>query len=153
MARPTIVLCPGAWHGPEAFSLIRPKLTDAGHKVIEVDWPSVSRPAEIESFDDDIAYLSAILAAETDAGNEVVIVSHSWSGLPVVSTAGPFGASERAKQGKKGGVVKLLFIAAIVVPGGQERVRRAWSGNTAPLGHSGERPHLRQTTLSDADCN
>lgn len=132
MAKPTIVLCPGAWHGPEAFSLITPKLQDAGYKIVLVDWPSVSNAANVKSFDDDVSRLSSVLLEEVDGGNEVVIVAHSWAGSPVSSTAGPFSKVERAKEGKEGGVVKLVFIAAFLAPQGVS-LFDACGGQVPPL--------------------
>ncbi|MBE7180362.1 MAG: alpha/beta hydrolase [Terriglobus roseus] len=117
MALPTIILTPGAWHSPDVFTKIIPKLEAAGHKVITVDWPSCAQAPQL-NIDADIALIRSVVAAEADAGRDMVIVAHSWAGAPVVSAVGDFAAAKRRAQGEAGGVVALAFMCAFVVPKG-----------------------------------
>ena len=74
----------------------------------------VSRPVT----GDDIATIREAVSKEADAGNDVIIACHSGSGSQVNSALSGFSKIEREKQGKKGGVVKLVFLCAFVVPEG-----------------------------------
>jgi len=117
MAKPVFIFTPGAWHTSECFGKIVPKLEEKGYKVSAIDWPSIVR-APVFSTDDDIATIRAAVSKEADGGNDVIIACHSWSAAPVNSALSGLSKIEREKQGKKGGVVKLAFLCAFVVPEG-----------------------------------
>ena len=80
--------------------------------------PSVGRDPPVQSLDDDIAAVREAILKEFEVGKHVMVVSHSWSGLPVSSALVGMGKKERETNGEKGGVVKIAYIAAFVVPKG-----------------------------------
>lgn len=114
MSRPVFILCPGAWHPAEVYTKIIPHLEARGYRTVLHDWPSIQQ-APVQSFDEDIASIRATILQQADAGNDVVVVAHSWSGSPVNSAVADLSKVERTKQGKPGGVVKLVFLCAFVV--------------------------------------
>lgn len=117
MSRPVFTLCPGAWHPAEVYNKLIPHLEAQGYKTVLHDWPSIQQ-APVQSFDEDIASIRATILKQVDAGDDVVVVAHSWSGSPVNSAVTDLSKTERTKQGKPGGVVKLVFLCAFVVPTG-----------------------------------
>lgn len=117
MSKPVFILCPGAWHPAEVYNKLTPHLEAQGYKTVLHDWPSIQQ-APVQSFDEDIASIRATVLKQADAGNDVVVVAHSWSGSPVNSAVADLSKTERTKQGKPGGVVKLVFLCAFVVPKG-----------------------------------
>lgn len=117
MSKPVLILCPGAWHPAEIYSKLIPHLEAKGYRTVLHDWPSIQQ-APVESFDEDIQSIRATILIEADAGNDVVVIAHSWSGSPVNSAVADLSKAERAKQGKLGGVVELVFLCAFVVPEG-----------------------------------
>lgn len=71
------------------------------------------------------------METECDDGHEVVVVSHSWSGLPVNSALDGLSKSERESDGqKRGGVVKIIFLSAFIPDVGQSLI--AAFGGTPP---------------------
>ncbi|KAG9520431.1 alpha/beta-hydrolase, partial [Aureobasidium melanogenum] len=117
MSKPVFILSPGAWHTSEVYNKLIPHLEAKGHRTVLHDWPSITQ-APLTSFDEDIQAIRTTVLREADAGNDVVIVAHSWSGSPVNSSVADLSKAERAKQGKPGGIVKLVFLCAFVVPEG-----------------------------------
>lgn len=117
MPKPVFILCPGAWHPAEAYGKIIPHLEARGYRTILHDWPSIQQ-APVKSFDEDIQSIRATTLKEADAGNDVVVVAHSWSGSPVNSSVVDLSKVVRAKHGLPGGVIKLVFLCAFVVPEG-----------------------------------
>ncbi|KAK6000020.1 hypothetical protein QM012_004008 [Aureobasidium pullulans] len=117
MSKPVFVLCPGAWHPAEVYGKLTPHLEAKGYRTVLHDWPSIQQ-APVQSFDEDIQSIRATILHEAEAGNDVVVVAHSWSGSPVNSAVADLSKAERAKQGKPGGVIKLVFLCAFVVPDG-----------------------------------
>lgn len=67
---------------------------------------------------EDIAAIRKAVLKELDAGKEVVVCSHSWGGIPTTNALDGLSISERVKEGKKGGVMKLAFLCSFVVPNG-----------------------------------
>lgn len=117
MPKPVFILSPGAWHTAEVYVKVIPYLEDNGHKTVTHEWPSVIQ-APVGSFDADIESIREAVIKEADAGNDIVVVSHSWSGSPVNSAVADLSKAERAKEGKSGGVVKIAFLCAFLVPAG-----------------------------------
>lgn len=115
MARPTVVFVPGAWHTPESFQEVGDLLKSASYGYIGVEKPSVSMgPDYIQSFDPDVdAVRTAILqAADGDVGEDVVLVMHSYGGQPGSAAAKGLRKEDRLKEGKRGGIIRLVYIAA-----------------------------------------
>jgi len=117
MAKPVFICTPGAWHTVECFGKVTRILEEKGFEVHGVNWPSIVR-APVFSTDDDIATIREAVSKEADGGNDVIVICHSWSAAPVNSAVADLSKAEREKQGKKGGVVKLVFLCAFVVPEG-----------------------------------
>ncbi|KEQ62008.1 alpha/beta-hydrolase [Aureobasidium melanogenum CBS 110374] len=117
MSKPVLILSPGAWHPAEVYGKLVPHLEAEGYKTVLHDWPSIQQ-APVKSFDEDIQAIRTAVLSEADAGNDVVIIAHSWSGSPVNSSVADLSKAERTKQGKPGGIVKLIFLCAFVVPQG-----------------------------------
>ncbi|KAI9036888.1 uncharacterized protein KD926_001203 [Aspergillus affinis] len=53
-----------------------------------------------------------------DEGKAIVIVMHSYAGMPGATAAPGLSKSQRSQQGKPGGIVGLIFIGAFIVPEG-----------------------------------
>jgi hypothetical protein len=117
MSKPVFILTPGAWHPSEIFEKVIPHLEANGHKTVRHDWPSITQ-APVKSFDEDIQSIREAVIKEAEAGHDVIVVAHSWSGSPVNSSVANLSKAERAKEGKEGGVVMLVFLCAFIVPGG-----------------------------------
>lgn len=53
-----------------------------------------------------------------DEGKDVVLFMHSYGGMPGAAAATGLAKSQRAQEGKAGGVIGLLFLGAFLVPEG-----------------------------------
>lgn len=51
-------------------------------------------------------------------GKEVIVVMHSYSGIPGTESIKGFARKDLAAQGRKGGVVGLVYITAFLVAAG-----------------------------------
>lgn len=118
--KPTILFVPGAWLQCSAYQSFLDVLGKAGYPTRCVEYPSLN-PADP---------LTATLAADATAirdhtllplldheKKDVVLVMHSYGGLPGSVAATGLGQAERAPQGKKG-VVGLIFVTGFVLPEG-----------------------------------
>ena len=66
-----------------------------------------------------------------DEGKDVLLAIHSYGGVPGCQAIGELEKNARLKEGKKGGVVHVLFMAALLVEQGK-RLRDALPGGLPP---------------------
>lgn len=118
MSKPQIVLIPGAWHTPECFELIIPKLEAAGYTVHSRQLPAVGNENPPEDLSQDIEAVRELVTKAIGSGNDVVVVPHSWSGIVVGSALTGYSKKEREAKGEKGGVVKGAYMCSFMAPEG-----------------------------------
>jgi hypothetical protein len=131
MSKPTIIFAPGAWYPPTVFYAIAKKLREHGYTCHTIAFPSIQQATTVQDLQPDIAAVRSIVEPEVDAGQEVIIVSHSWSGLPVASALDGLERSTLENAGKKGGVIKLVYIAAFIPQVGESLIS-AFGGTPPP---------------------
>jgi hypothetical protein len=112
MSKPTFILAPGAWYPPTAFNPLIEKLSD--YTCHTVAFPSIQQATTVQDLQPDIDTVRTLVQSEADVGHDVIVVVHSWAGLPVCSALDGLSKAEREEAGKQGGVVKLVFIAAFI---------------------------------------
>lgn len=117
--KPTIVFAPGAWHTANCFDPARNALTARGWTVEAVEYPSVGAEPPTKGLSDDAAAVRETLQRLADEGKPIVLVVHSYGGLVGANAVEGLGYKQRAKQGKTGGVIMFVYLAAFVTPLGK----------------------------------
>jgi hypothetical protein len=118
-SKPIIVFVPGAWHTPEYFELVEMRLKSAGYQYFGVRTPSVRKePPFPKDGGDDVDAVRDTLNSAIGDGNDVVVVMHSYGGIPGSAACKGMSKEDRIKEGKKGGVIKLVYIASFALPEG-----------------------------------
>jgi pimeloyl-ACP methyl ester carboxylesterase len=79
--RATLVLIHGAWHGPWVWARVEPHLMSAGWRVITIKLPSVADGSEPHI--GMMADADVIRRRLVDIDEPVVVVAHSYAGVPV----------------------------------------------------------------------
>ncbi|ESZ97963.1 hypothetical protein SBOR_1634 [Sclerotinia borealis F-4128] len=118
MTPPTIIFIHGAWHDTSNFSPVIGILEPLGYPCITIAMPSTGGTIPTTDLTNDIAAIRHVVLKEVDAGKEVIVCSHSWGGIPTTNALDGLSISERSESGKVGGVVKIAFLCAFVVPVG-----------------------------------
>ena len=119
--KPTILLIPGAWFHPSTYDVFISHLQRLSFQTAYAPYPSLnpSHPAIANAARDTETVLQeSLLALIENEGKDVVIVMHSYGGVPGSSAARGLGKVQRLREGKKGGVVGLVYISGFVLPGG-----------------------------------
>ncbi|KAK4499125.1 hypothetical protein PRZ48_009637 [Zasmidium cellare] len=127
----TVVFVPGAWHNPQCFSLVAKQLRDAGYSTNLVTLPSVGASPFLEDFQPDVAKIRSAIQKAADQGHEVIVVVHSYGGVPSQEAIQGLDLHTRQKQGLSGGVAHIFFCCAFIVPPGQSLVS-AFGGEHPP---------------------
>ena len=119
--KPTILLVPGAWFNPLTYSTFLSLLQNSSYPVTSCTYPSLnpSDPATANAAADTEHVLKkSLLPLIEEEGKDVVIIAHSYGGVPGSAAARGLSKAERSREGRKGGVVGLIHISSFVLPGG-----------------------------------
>ncbi|KAI9708237.1 MAG: hypothetical protein M1820_004191 [Bogoriella megaspora] len=114
---PTIVIVHGAWHRPPMYDGLVSIFKSASYDAVVPALPSCNSPdpATATCQKDTDVVRDAILIL-LDEGKDVLVVAHSYGGIPAGGAAKGLGKGQRKKEGKKGGVIGMVYVSAFVVP-------------------------------------
>ncbi|KAK3629705.1 hypothetical protein LTR56_017135 [Elasticomyces elasticus] len=117
--KPTIIIVPGAWHfGTKHFTALTERLETAGYETIPLDLPSIGDEPPITGYKDDITCIAQAIEEHAERGEDVVLVMHSRGGHCGSDAAQGLSKVDREKAGKKGGIVRLVYLCAFAAPEG-----------------------------------
>jgi pimeloyl-ACP methyl ester carboxylesterase len=110
MLNPAIVIVPGSFSPASMYSNLVDALQKHNYNVRVVELPSVgdSDSATGKTMYDDAKAIQATLALFS--GRDIVIVAHSYGGVPATEASKGF----LKVDGKEGGVVKIVYMTAVV---------------------------------------
>ncbi|KUI73748.1 Putative methylesterase 6 [Cytospora mali] len=120
MSTPSILLVPGSFSLPEFYDEVVRAVKAGGIDVEALHLPSVGvasglgREGTPPSMYDDAAFIAERTTKLADEGREVIIVAHSYGGVPASESAKGMSKSDRQQQGKQGGLVRIAYITALV---------------------------------------
>ena len=117
--KPTVIIIPGAWHfGTKHFKPLTTRLEAAGYNVVPLDLPSIGDDPPLTGWKDDITHVASSIEEAADRGEDVVLVMHSRGGHVGCDAAQGLSKTDREAAGKKGGIVRLVFLCAFAAPEG-----------------------------------
>lgn len=117
-SKPTVIFVPGAWHGPEAFSQVSSILENAGYHTVSIALASVNASQPLTGFEPDVDRIRAAVQQTCDAGQDVILFMHSYGSIPAFESIKGLTKAARQQAGKQGGVTRLFFCCAFVLPEG-----------------------------------
>lgn len=117
--KPTFVIVPGAWHPVSCYNELYEELSSAGYPVEFVKLPSLDPSDPFgASCANDADVVRDTLLPLLEAEKYVIVVPHSYGGIPAGCGARGLAASARKNEGQKGGVLGLIYMTSFVVPEG-----------------------------------
>ena len=116
-----IVLIPGSFTVAAMYYPLQDLLAAAGYDVYVNTLPSASRnaPESPASLSDDARFFGKIIERIADYGRDIIVLGHSYGGMVASESAQGLSKAERLERGRKGGIIRIIFLAAIVLPEGQ----------------------------------
>jgi surfactin synthase thioesterase subunit len=122
--QPALVIIPGSFSTAQmyygamnALEAVAPNLPTYVSNL-----PSAIRnaPEEPATLQDDAAHFRGIIEkiAEQDGGRDVILMGHSYGGVVATETVKGVTKHEREAKGLKGGVVRIVYMAAHAPPAG-----------------------------------
>ena len=116
----TVLFVPGAWTTRTFYQPFLQALTVAGYDVHYAGYPSVdpADPSVADCQGDTDAITIILQSLVEDQGKDVLLFMYSYGGMPGSAAATGLAKSQRAQEGKAGGIIGLLFLGAFIVPEG-----------------------------------
>lgn len=104
MSKPTFVCVPGGWHSPEIYDTVFKILKEHGYSTVGVALASVGATPPTPDFSEDVKAIRACLTKlVAEEEKEVILVSHSYAGMPATEAPVGLGNKEREKKGLERG--------------------------------------------------
>ena len=119
MAKPTILFVHGSWHTPAHFQIVQNVFEQAGYETRCPRQPSVGNLPPLGLMDDAKCIADELAQLVQNQEKDVIIVAHSYGGI--VATQGVedhLGKTVRERNGRKGGLIRIIYLAAFLVPVG-----------------------------------
>ncbi|KAJ9414659.1 hypothetical protein QL093DRAFT_2569427 [Fusarium oxysporum] len=106
------------------FSVVQPESATAGTVISEVCG---------KTYLDDVTVIRAAVEQPLAAGKEIVLVCHSYGGIPGSAAAEGYQVHERHEKGLPGGIKHIVYLAAFALPEKRMSLLSAIGGTYAPF--------------------
>ncbi|EXJ73903.1 uncharacterized protein A1O5_02197 [Cladophialophora psammophila CBS 110553] len=120
MSNPSIIFIPGSYVLLPVYQPLFDAVSEAGYEIKGIHPPTVGlssrqgRESPAPSMYDDAAVIAQAAEKLADQGKDVILMGHSYAGIPMSQSTKGLGKEERRAQGKPGGIVQLAFISCLV---------------------------------------
>lgn len=133
--KPTIVLVHGAWHLPSHYNMLKDKLTERGFAVIQPRNASVGQASDIKGKThlDDVAAIHEAMESPLSDGKEIIVICHSYGGIPGSAAVEGYQIHERRDKGWKGGIKHIVYVASFALPARGLSLKTAIGGTYGPF--------------------
>ncbi|PQE30488.1 methylesterase 6 protein [Rutstroemia sp. NJR-2017a WRK4] len=124
MSKPSILLIPGSFSLPSFYDNIVNAVAAKGYEIKALHNPTTGtapnegREGAPPTMYDDAANIAKEAEKLADEGKDVILVAHSYGGIPTSQSTKGLEKEERQKQGKKGGIVRIAYMTCLVPPVG-----------------------------------
>lgn len=116
--KPTVLLVHGAWHTASCWDVTRAELKKLSYPTEVVQLKS-SGNAVSTHLEDTAIIRNALEALIVSDAKKVILVMHSYGGIPGTNAVHGLEAAARQDKGEEGGIIHCLFVAAFLVPKGK----------------------------------
>ena len=120
MSKPSIIFIPGSYVLLPVYQPLFDAVSKAGYEIKGIHPPTVGRSSRqgrdgpAPSMYDDAAAIAHEAETLADQGKDVILMGHSYAGIPMSQSTKGLGKEERKAQGKPGGIVQLAYISCLV---------------------------------------
>lgn len=120
MAIPTVVIVPGACQPPSLYAPFAKGLEAHSIPSIVIPTPSVGAYPGLKDFSDDVGLIRDTVSKLIDEAKDVVVLMHSYGGIPGSAALKGLGKSTRGSEQKKNGVVRLVYVSTLLLKEGEQ---------------------------------
>ncbi|KIX05569.1 uncharacterized protein Z518_06441 [Rhinocladiella mackenziei CBS 650.93] len=106
--KPTLLFVPGAWHSPAHYDRIIELLSEYPCEIVTLATVGPIDPANTDA-DTDVEIISKAIDQILSQGNDIVLIAHSYGGIPALSAAYSF-------VDRKPGIKAIALMASFLYP-------------------------------------
>ena len=133
MDKQTVLIVPGGFTLPELYSDVITHVASEGYSVQALHLPSVGYKTNVPgTMQDDAAFIASEVSKHANDGKDVVLIAHSYGGLPATESTKGLSKVDRQRQGNSGGLVRLAYISCIILPVGESDASVIMPDNMLP---------------------
>lgn len=81
-----------------------------GYTAVPLALPSVGGNPPTYDFSEDVQAIRNLVTEISESGSDVILVLHSYAGLPGGEALQGLGKADRQRSGLRGGVIRIVFI-------------------------------------------
>lgn len=131
MPEPVFVLLHGAWHSPRCWDRLTAELARAGYSSLAPALPSSGSTPPTPDWSRDVETIRKVVS-DLVQEEDVVVVMHSFSGMTGGTSLEGLDKQTCVSKGLRGGVIRLVYIVAFLVPEGFQHSPRGTRDNMIP---------------------
>ena len=150
--KPVIVIVPGAWTTAEQFAPVISSLQSKGYTAVANTLPSINstNPSADTIATDAEFYREGFFCPLIDGeGKDVILMTHSYGGVPGNIAIQGLSKVERAARGQKGGVIGMILLASFTLKEGQALITVLPNGEWLPWWQGQVRAHVSSPPFED----
>ena len=117
--KPHLVLIHGSWHTPSIWSHLLPLLHAHGYTTHTPFNPSVSSAGPQVTHRTDATHIAALTRSLSDAGHLIILIMHSYGGVPGTESTRSLLRASREAAGQPGGIIALVYLSAFLLRKGE----------------------------------
>ncbi|KAJ7645047.1 hypothetical protein DFH06DRAFT_1425698 [Mycena polygramma] len=117
--KPTIIIIPASFSPVSLYTAVISDLEAHGYPVYRIELETVGRRKMAPTMYDDTAKVASMVTRLADEGKDVVLAPHSYGGVVACEASKGLAKSLREKEGKQGGIIRIVFVSAVVPQEGQ----------------------------------
>ena len=120
MATPTIVIVPGACQPAPLYVPFTKALDTHSIPSFIVSLPSCGASPSLKDFSADVTLIRDTVDKILNEGKNVIVMMHSYGGIPGSAALKGLGKIERGRAGKETGVLRLLYVCSHMLREGEK---------------------------------
>lgn len=114
--KPVFLLAHGAWHPSWLYEPLKEALAKLGYTLAVPALPTMGTNAKGVTWEADVEALLQTAEPLFKQGKKVVLIGHSYGGIPACIATRGQSVAERHSRGLVGGFLQILFLCAFVMP-------------------------------------
>ena len=113
--RPSILFIHGGWHSSVHFQPFLEFVRSHGYNAICPDLPTAKGLPKTDAYEDSECIQSELRKLIEDGSKEVIVIMHSYGGfVGSLACQESYGQKVRQSKGLSGGIIQLVFMAALI---------------------------------------
>lgn len=119
MSKPLVIIVPGSFTFPPLYESFLTAVRERGQDIECLHLLSSGVAAGqgrdgLPTMYDDAALVAKEVEKHADQGRDIILLPHSYGGIPATESIKGLSKAERKKQGKAGGVVEIAYMTCLV---------------------------------------